>query len=119
MEMTSVLKLDTYECKLVFVVTGDLQKKVKNIYKKYNIIQEEEVDAEAIMISPTMSVYYIIIDIDYLTHNTVAHELFHVVNSILQDRDIHDEETGAWLSGHISNFIYNSVNKKKLTISNG
>lgn len=119
MEMTSVLKLDTYECKLVFVVTDDLQKKVRKLYKKHHIEQEEEVEAEAMMISPTMEVYYVIIDAEYLTHNTVAHELFHVVNSILQDRDIHDEETGAWLSGHLSNFIYNSANKKKLTITNG
>ncbi len=34
-----------------------------------------------------------------MSTNTIAHEVYHVVYSILHDRDIDDEESGAWLCG--------------------
>lgn len=119
MKTTSTLKLDTYGCKLVLVITDKLKADLKGIYKKHKLIESSDFDAEGLMVSPDMHIYYMMIDLDCLTHNTIAHEAFHAVSMIMHDREIHDEESGAWLAGHINEFIYNSINKKKLTIKNG
>jgi hypothetical protein len=119
MKTTSTLKLDTYGCKLVLIVTDKLKAELKQLFKKHKLIENSDLDAEGLMVSPTMDIYYMLIDQDCLSHNTIAHEAFHAVNMIMKDREIHDEESGAWLAGHINEFIYKSINKKKLTITNG
>lgn len=55
----------------------------------------------------------------YLSHNTIAHEVFHAVMKITEDRDIKDEEAQAWLVGHITGDIYKFLKKKVIEISNG
>ena len=119
MKITSTLKLSTYTCQLVLVITDQLKAEVNALYKKHKLPEIFDVDAEGVMVSLQMSKYYLIIDADCLSHNTIAHECFHVVNRIMQDRDIKDEEAGAWIAGHISGFIYKSLNKKNLTITHG
>lgn len=119
MKITSTLKLSTYTCQLVLVVTDQLKAEVNAVYKKHKLNEVFDIDAEGVMVSLSMSKYYLIIDGDCLSHNTIAHECFHVVNRIMQDRDIRDEEAGAWIAGHVSSFIYKSINKKNLTIKNG
>jgi hypothetical protein len=52
-------------------------------------------------------------------HNTIAHEVFHAVMKITEDRDINDEEAQAWLVGHISGDIYKFLKRKKIEIING
>ena len=49
-----------------------------------------------------MKSYYVIISVTDCDPNTVAHEIYHAVRSILSHRGIADEEAGAWLSGLIS-----------------
>jgi hypothetical protein len=66
-----------------------------------------------------MSIYYLILDAECITHNTIAHEAFHVIYRMLDDRDIHDDESGAWIAGHVSEFIYRSLDKKKIEIKHG
>lgn len=119
MKTTNTLKLSTYTCQLVLVVTDQLDTEVNALYKKNKLSEVFDLDAEGVMVSFNMSKYYLIIDVDCLSHNTIAHECFHVVNRIMQDRDIRDEEAGAWIAGHVSSFIYKSINKKNLTIKNG
>ena len=119
MKLKSKLKLATYNCDMYIVVTDDVIKQVNSIYKSHKIDDEFDVEAEGVMLSPTMTEYYVIIDHTCLTHNTIAHEVHHTVVRLLGDRDIFDEETSAWLAGHLSEFIYKFLDKKKLPISHG
>lgn len=119
MKLTSTLKLETYNCRLVFILTDQLIKHVNDIYKKHKLPDTFDIEAEGVMLSPDMYTYYCLIDTECLTHNTIAHESHHSVFRILQDRDIDDEETGAWLAGHVAEFIYKFLDKKKITIQHG
>lgn len=119
MKVTSTLKLPTYNCKVVLMVTDQLSKQVNSIYRKHKIPCDFNMEAEGVMVSIDMNTYYLILDDQYVSHNTIAHEAYHVVNRILKDREIHDEESGAWIAGHVSEFIYKSLNKKKLTVKYG
>jgi len=119
MTKTATLKLPTYNCQLVFIVTDQMVRMVNNLYKKHSIPGKWDDVAEGVMFSPDMYAYYLMIDIDCLTHNTIAHEAFHVVTRIMEDRDIKDEESGAWIAGHVAEFVYKSLKKKKLPIKHG
>ena len=68
---------------------------------------------------PDIDSYYLLLGSQYLTHNTIAHELYHAVVRITEDRDITDEEAQAWLVGHLSGEIYKFLDKKKLVIKHG
>lgn len=119
MKISSKLKLATYNCEVIVLLTDDVIKHVNKIYKDHKIDEDFDVEAEGVMLSPSMTHYYIIIDEDCLTHNTIAHEVHHTVVRLLGDRDIFDEETSAWMAGHLSEFIYKFLDKKKLLISHG
>jgi hypothetical protein len=82
-------------------------------------MEEEDGDAEAMVFCPDMSLYYVIFDKQYLSHNSIAHECYHLVRYIKTDRDITDDEAGAWLMGHISGYIYKFLQRKKFTIKHG
>jgi len=113
------VKLPMYNCVSYFVITNNLDKYVNNIYKKYNQISDFEGEAEGVVVSPDISDYYIIIDLKYLSYNTIAHEIYHAVVRITEDRDIVDEEAQAWLCGHLSETAYRFIKKKNLSIQYG
>lgn len=119
MKIAKTLKLSTYSCSVHIVVTDDLKNEVDKIYKKNNLSDRFEDDAEAVMLTINLHNYYLIFDKDYLTHNTIAHEVFHVVIRITDDRDITDDEAQAWLTGYITSVIYEFLDKKNLNIEHG
>ena len=71
------------------------------------------------MITDDIEDYYLILNLKYLSYNTVAHEAFHAVMHISRDRNIHDEETQAWLAGFINEVVFKFLEKKKFTINHG
>ena len=120
MKTSHLIKLETYSCQLTFIVTDKLKEESKRIYKLFKVsIEEDEGESEGIFISPDIDKYYLIIDIKYLTHNTLAHEVYHAVVGITEDRGVVDEEAQAWLAGHLTGAIYKFLNKKKLVVNNG
>jgi hypothetical protein len=89
-----------YQCAVHFILTDDLAKEYNRIYRKHKelpIYAAE--DGEAWTLTFDISDYYILVSEKHKFVNTIAHEVYHVVYSILNDRDIDDEENGAWLCG--------------------
>lgn len=119
MKTSTTLKLDTYSCKLVIIITDQLKTESNKIYKKYKIVSEDEGEDEGLFIPTDMTVYFLLIDSKYLTHNTIAHEIFHAVVGITEDRSVNDEEAQSWLCGHITGVMYKFLEKKKLEIKHG
>ncbi|MFO0089401.1 MAG: hypothetical protein ACK518_01065 [bacterium] len=111
------IKLPTYNCELHFFVLDGLNNEVNKLYKKYKLNEMFEESAEGVLFSPDIDRYILLIDIKYLTHNTIAHEIFHAVMKITEDRDITDEEAQAWLIGHITGDIYSFLKKKNIQIN--
>jgi predicted amidophosphoribosyltransferase len=120
MKQSKTIKISTYNCKVVFVVTALLKEESNKIFKKYKITDEQdEGENEGITISPDLEKYYLLIDIVYLTHNTIAHEIYHAVTRITKDRGIEDEEAQAWLCGYLSEEIYKFLDNKKIEAKHG
>lgn len=119
MKHTFKIKLPTYNCELQFYVLDQLNAEINKVYKKYKMDEKFEDSAEGVLFSPDIDIYFLFIDIKYLSHNTIAHEVFHAVIKITEDRDIEDEEAQAWLVGHITGDIYKFLKKKAIDITNG
>lgn len=121
MKLSQTIKLQTYSCQLTFIITDKINLETKKIYKKYNIKIEEDDDTESegVVLSPDIDKYYLLIDLKYLSHNTLAHEIYHVVVKVTEERDVVDEEAQAWLAGHIAGEIYKFLDKKKFQIKHG
>ena len=114
-----IAKLDMYNCVANFIITTDLTKDVAKLYKKNGIKLDFDVIAEGLVFSHEISDYYLIIDNYYLSHNTIAHEIYHLVTRITEDRGIIDEESQAWLAGHLSQIVYDYIKKNNLVVKNG
>jgi hypothetical protein len=119
MKATTTIKLETYSCVLVIIVTDQLKSESKKIYKKYSMDAGDESEDEGVFITTDITKYFLLIDTKYLSHNTIAHEIYHAVVGITEDRGITDEEAQSWLCGHITGVMYKFLEKKKLEIKHG
>lgn len=116
MRFSSKIKLDTYNCLVTFIVTDNLYGVLKSIYTKHKINEEIDADAEGLVVTADISTYYLVVDRQFITHNTLAHEIFHVVIKMTESRDIFDEEAQAWIAGHIAGGIYKCLEKKGIKV---
>jgi hypothetical protein len=119
MKYSFKIKLSTYNCELQFYVVDALNIEVNKLYKKYKMNDVFDESAEGVLFTPDIDKYILVIDVKYLSHNTIAHEIFHAVMKITEDRDIEDEEAQAWLVGHITGDVYKFLIKKSINIING
>ncbi len=125
MKKSFTIKVETYNCNLVFVVTSELSKEIGKVYSKYKVkdtdykLEDIQEGNEGILMAPDINTYYLMIDPVYLTHNTLAHEIYHAVVRITEDREVTDEEAQAWLCGYLTDAIYNFLEKKELKVIHG
>jgi hypothetical protein len=120
MKSSTTIKLPTYSCQVTFTVTDQLKTETLRIYKKFQLKEEEDDgENEGIVITPAIDNYFVLIDSKYLSHNTIAHEVYHAVVRVTEDRGIVDEEAQAWLCGHLTTVIYKFLSKKKFEIKHG
>lgn len=115
--MRSIFKLPLYDCKIRIHIEPNISSKFQSLCKKLG--QTVDWNVEGAVLSNNMSLYYILLDKDKLSHNLISHEIYHLTRTILEDRVIEDEETGAWLSGYLSSVIYRLINKHQLVIKYG
>ena len=116
MRHTKVIKLDTYNCEVVINISDDIMSEAKKIYKKLDQPFLFDGAAEGLVINLNIDKYYLLIDAHYLTHNTIAHEIYHVVVRVTEDRDIVDEESQAWLAGLITEKMYKFITLKNIEV---
>jgi hypothetical protein len=60
--------------------------------------------------------YYIVYVEDKLSTNLISHEIYHLATRILKDINIEDEESTAWLVGHLTEKIYRVLRQKNYNI---
>lgn len=125
MRKNVTIKVETYNCSVVFVVTSELSKEIAKVYSKYKIkdldfkLEDIQDGNEGILLSPDINKYYLMIDTTYLTHNTIAHEIYHTVVRITEDREVTDEEAQAWLCGYLTGAVYRFLEKKEFKVTHG
>ena len=110
------LKIPVYGCTLQFIITDQLMDEVNRIYKKLDIPELFVDHAEGCLVSTDIDMYILLFDVKYLTHNTIAHEVFHAVIKMTEDREIAGDEQQAWLCGWVTESLYKFINKKNLTV---
>ncbi len=113
------IKLSTYSCELGIAVVDSVTKEADKLYKKYKVNDTFGPEAEGAVVMIGMQKYFLLLHKDYLTHNTIAHEVFHATVRITVDRDVTDEEAQAWLAGYITGLVYEYLDKKKLQVKHG
>ena len=100
MRKSKKIRIKLYECSVHFIVSDNLDKEATRILKKYNeTYDEEDGVCEGYTFNVDMLDYYFILSDNHVNVNTIAHEVYHLVCSVLDQRDIKDEEAGAWLCG--------------------
>jgi hypothetical protein len=119
MTVKTTLKLPTYSCELTFIATDQIKVEIAKLYKKYDIKNDIDYEVEGLVITPAIDKYNLLIDLKYLSHNTIAHEIYHATVRITEDRDVVDEEAQAWLAGHITGVVYKFIEKKNLQVKHG
>lgn len=120
MTTTTTIKLSTYSCKTIIIITDQLKVEAEKIYKKYKVkIMEDDGENEGLLISLNIDKYYLLIDTKYLSHNTIAHEIYHASVRITEDRGVTDEEAQAWVCGHITGSTYKFLDKKNIPVKHG
>ena len=119
MKISKKLKIPTYNCVVNFIITDDVTSLVNKIYKKEKLNETFSDTVEGIVLTFDIDTYHLIISSQYLSHNTLAHEIYHTAVKITEERDVTDEEAQAWVAGHITGEIYKFIQKKELTIIHG
>jgi hypothetical protein len=116
MAFKKIINIETFNSKLEVVLTNNVQNDIKKVYALYKHEYTDPIEVEGILINVSIEKYHLLIDTQYLSHNTIAHEIYHAVVRITEDRDVVDEETQAWLCGYITQKIYDFIKLKKLEI---
>lgn len=60
--------------------------------------------------------YYIVLVKERISHNLIAHEVYHLATKMSRDIDIKDEESVAWLTGYLTETIYKVLKSKDFSI---
>lgn len=115
----TTIKLPMYNCKVVIKIVDNVKLEAEKLYKKNKIKEEFDGEAEGALLTINIDSYYLLLGHKFLTHNTIAHEVFHAAMGVAEDRGIIDEEAKAWLVGHITGTLYKFLDKKKLQVKHG
>ena len=118
MYLTKTFILKTHDTKVQFIVTDNIVKVNNRIqaYHKTGVMWDKKDNPEGCCIVCSMAKYYIIINAEYLSHNAICHELYHCVCNLASDRGIHEEESRAWIQGHIAQEIYDFLKVKGVKV---
>lgn len=116
------IKIPVYSTVINVIIENHIET-VINRYVKKNKWKDEvlvpkgdELDGYAVN-TGELSNYYLFYALVGLNINTVSHEISHLIDHILDDRDIEDTEARAYLTGFISETIINYLLKKDLLVN--
>lgn len=112
--MLKKIKIDVFSSTLYFIVTEDIEEEIKRLEKRLKIEIDFDGAVEAFFVSAKKRNYYIVIQKNCLSYNTIGHEIFHATIGILETKYIEDEETKAWLCGYLTEEVFKSIDKEDL-----
>ena len=111
----TTIKVPLYECKVILIVTSTMEELQQHVRKrkKANV---DVLDTYGVVFNWGNAEYVLALKEDSLSHNLLAHEIFHLTMAITTDIDIVDEESQAWLNGHLTENVYKALKKKNFAI---
>lgn len=111
--MTAKFYNENYNCTIKFILTEDYIKTIAPIYKKAKINIVPEI-SEGEVITYSSELFFLVINKNYFSWNTIFHEIYHLTSSICELRNISDEEAKSWVAGWIGGKLTQFFKKKKL-----
>lgn len=113
--MQVTVKNKMYDFSLTIVIDKDITPLYRKLCKKHGFDYNVKFVAGGV-ISGVMTRYYLLLSHDFLTYNTITHELYHLVSEIGHDRDIKEEESRAWIIGFLADQVFAFIHKSGLTV---
>lgn len=108
------IKLSVYET-VVQLMVVDSMDEFQELLAKKGIMVADVTNCDGITLGYDQS-YLVVLVKERISHNLIAHELFHLAQMVTKDIDINDEESQAWLNGYITEQVYKILNKKSIPI---
>jgi hypothetical protein len=108
------IKISVYETEVQLMVV-DSMSELQDLLMKKGIMVHDVTNCEGITLGYNKT-YLVVLVKELISHNLIAHELFHLATMVTKDIDIEDEESQAWLNGYITEHVYKILNKKNITI---
>lgn len=112
----SKFKIQLYEASVVLLVAKSMETLENMVKKKTKSNNLDIKDTYGCAFSWGNSEYILALHEESLSHNLIAHEIFHLAIMITNDIDIEDEESQAWLIGYITEQVYKILKKKNFVI---
>lgn len=116
MYFSKTIQVKLYATKVQFIITSDIVKVTNNIYNKHNLSCDVTYSLAGCCIQFDMNHYYIVINSEYITYNTILHELHHCIYAIASDRSVFEDEAKAWIQGEVGQEIFNFINYKGIKV---
>jgi len=95
MRHQKIFNLDIYSCKITLIISDDLIEEERKLCEKHDDDYTDLIPSDGLTINFENDIYYILFKIDSISHNLIAHEIYHLVCSITDYRSINEEEK--WL----------------------
>lgn len=117
------IKIAVYDCTIKVVISKDIRKVINSYVKRKKWDKDtalpEDHNVHGLAISnEDMKEYYVFYDIEDVKVKFLTHEISHIVDFILVERDLEDKgEAKAYLTGYISEKIFDYILKKNLLIN--
>jgi hypothetical protein len=110
MTYRKVLKVPIYKCKVIVLVTDEMENEVNKVFKRLGVAHEAE-DYYGIVVRHSVKIdeYYVVLDINDLSYNTIVHEISHLTGFILEDRDYEEIKLSGEYVAHLSGFLAQEV----------
>jgi hypothetical protein len=112
------IPIEVYQLTCLVIIDKDISKKINSYSKREKWefkIEEADHDLHGMAVNPgNFHTYYVFFSDQSLNPNIITHEVSHLVDYILEDKDVNDGEARAFLSGFINEKIFNYVFKKQL-----
>ena len=108
------IKISVYEADVQLIVV-DSMTELQDFFMKKGLSIADVLNCEGLTIGYEKS-YFVVLVKQFINHNLIAHELFHLAKMLTKDIDIDDEESQAWLNGYVTEQVYKILNKKNITI---
>ena len=110
-------KVDVFNAEVIVIVSESMSDIMGFISDKY-LIEDPDVENVADILEAFVMTlddnrrFIIAFKSEYLNHNTITHELYHLAVAILERINIKDEETTAWVIGYCAEKVYKILNKE-------
>jgi hypothetical protein len=115
--LSHMFTIDLYETTVVLLIGDSIE--IINKHVNDNITKVDLLDTEGCVFENHLEgrfQYYIVLVKSKLTHNLIAHEVFHLSSSVLRTINITDEEATAWVIGYITELLYDFLKSKQIII---